>query len=327
MRPQLLKVSSEPGHSFSVRRDRVPYNNSKWHFHAEAELIHISRGHGTQFVGDNIKRFKAGDVVLVGANLPHYWRFDQPPASVGSTTSIVPAASITPTASILSPADPIDVRVTHFSENCWGGTFLDLPENLRLKALFDKARRGLQVEGEAQRKIARLLERLLDSEGMSRMLLLMEIMHVLAESNELQPLASIGFRHSPAAGHDRVDVVYDYSLRHFHRTILLEEIAAVANISPNSFCRFFKSRTRKTYSRFLLELRVGHACKLLIENNLSIKQICFESGFNNFTGFYKYFKLITGKSPLGYQKIHTHGPDTLAAHPAGDASFSSCTNQ
>jgi len=104
------------------------------------------------------------------------------------------------------------------------------------------------------------------------------------------------------AEHVRINLIYDYSIRHFRRPIQLEEIAAVANISPNSFCRFFKSRTRKTYSRFLLELRVGHACKLLIENNLSIKQLCYESGFNNFTSFYKYFKLITGKSPLGYQR-------------------------
>jgi transcriptional regulator GlxA family with amidase domain len=119
----------------------------------------------------------------------------------------------------------------------------------------------------------------------------------------------------PHPDHERVSIIYEYSLRHFHRAIHLEEIAAVANISPNSFCRFFKSRTQKTYSRFLLELRVGHACKLLIENNLNIKQICFESGFNNFTGFYKYFKLITGKSPLGYQKIYTHETDII--HPAG----------
>jgi transcriptional regulator GlxA family with amidase domain len=76
----------------------------------------------------------------------------------------------------------------------------------------------------------------------------------------------------------------------------------VANISPNSFCRYFKSRTRKTYSQFLIEIRVGHACKLLIENKLSIKQLCYESGFNNFTSFHKYFKLITNKSPLTYQK-------------------------
>jgi len=277
MRPQLLKVSREPGHSFSVRRDLVPYINNKWHFHAEVELIHFKQGRGTQFVGDNIKRFKAGDVVLVGANLPHYWRFDDLP--------------------------DIDVHVAHFPENFWGTPFLELPENIGLKALLEKARLGLQVEGDANRKVAGLLEKLLDSEGMPRLILLMEAMHVLAESDQLQPLASIGFKHSLGEAENlRINLIYEYSLRHFRRPIQLEEIAAVANISPNSFCRFFKSRTRKTYSRFLLELRVGHACKLLIENNLSIKQLCYESGFNNFTSFYKYFKLITGKSPVGYQR-------------------------
>ena len=76
MRPQLLKVSKEPRHSFSVRHDLVPYVNNRWHYHAEVELIHFNKGEGTQFIGDSIQRFKAGDVVLVGANLPHYWRFD-----------------------------------------------------------------------------------------------------------------------------------------------------------------------------------------------------------------------------------------------------------
>jgi AraC-like DNA-binding protein len=250
----------------------------------EVELIHFSQGRGTQFVGDSIKRFNAGDVVLVGANLPHYWRFDDPYFDE-------------------KREEPTDVRVAHFSENFWGGCFLDLPENVLLKALLEKARRGLQVEGEARGKIAHLLERLLEAEGMTRVIHLMEALHVLAESDQLQPLASIGFKHSLGEAENlRINLIYEYSLRHFRRPIQLEEIAAVANISPNSFCRFFKSRTRKTYSRFLLELRVGHACKLLIENNLSIKQLCYESGFNNFTSFYKYFKLITGKSPLGYQK-------------------------
>jgi AraC-like DNA-binding protein len=302
MRPQLLKVSKEPNHSFSVRRDLVPYINNKWHFHAEVELIHFKKGRGTQFVGDNMKRFKAGDVVLVGANLPHYWRFDEPDPE---HLSPLPAGEEPSRYATL----PVDVRVAHFSEKFWGGDFLHLPENTLLKALLEKARRGLQVEGEAKDQIAQLLEKLLDSEGMTRVILLMEAMHVLAESPQLQPLASIGFQHSLGeAEHLRINLIYEYSLRHFRRPIQLEEIAAVANISPNSFCRFFKSRTRKTYSRFLLELRVGHACKLLIGNNLSIKQLCYESGFNNFTSFYKYFKLITGKSPLGYQKEFMAGP-------------------
>jgi hypothetical protein len=104
MRPQLLKVSREPGHSFGVRRDLVPYVNNRWHFHTEVELIHFSKGQGTQFVGDNMKRFKAGDVVLVGSNLPHYWRFDERYFEEGAEMQT-------------------DVRVAHFCENFWGENF------------------------------------------------------------------------------------------------------------------------------------------------------------------------------------------------------------
>lgn len=284
MRPQLLKVCKEPGHSFSIRQDIVPYVNTRWHLHPEVELIHFRRGQGTQFVGDSMKSFKAGDVVLIGSNLPHYWRFDD--IYLNGETAV-----------------PIDVRVAHFSENFWGEPFLQLPENVHLKSLFDKAKRGIQVQGEARRKVADLLEELLDAEGMRRVMLLMEALYIISESDQLTSLSSIGFRHNFAeAEYDRVNTIYEYSLKNFKRAIQLEEIASVANISPNSFCRYFKSRTRKTYSRFLIEIRVGHACKLLIENNLSIKQLCYESGFNNFTSFYKYFKVITGKSPLGYQR-------------------------
>ena len=272
MRPQLLKVSREPGHSFSVRRDLVPYINNRWHFHTEVELIHFKKGQGTQFVGDNMRRFRAGDVVLVGSNLPHYWRFDD--AYFEEYTDVT-----------------ADVRVAHFCNNFCGDAFLHLPETVHLKTVLDKAKRGLQVEGEARKKVADLLEKL------------MEALYAIAMSQQTKQLSSIGFQHTfQEAEYERINTIYEYSLKNFRRPILLEEISAVANISPNSFCRFFKSRTRKTYSRFLIEIRVGHACKLLIENNLSIKQLCYESGFNNFTSFYKYFKLITGKSPLGYQR-------------------------
>jgi AraC-like DNA-binding protein len=97
-------------------------------------------------------------------------------------------------------------------------------------------------------------------------------------------------------------VVYDYSFTNFKRKIELDEIAAIAGISPNSFCRYFKARTKKTYSQFIIEIKVGYACKLLIDNKYSVKQICYESGFNNFASFHKYFKQITNKSPLDYKK-------------------------
>src|SRR6476661_4490191 len=155
MRPQLLKVSKGPTHSFSVRQDLFPHVNNRWHYHPEVELIHFKKGEGTQFIGDNIKRFKAGDVVLVGANLPHYWRFDNSYFEEGA-----PVAA--------------DVRVAHFCENFWGSQFLQLPENVHIKSILDKAKRGLQINGKSRQKIAELLDALLHSSDTLRIILLME---------------------------------------------------------------------------------------------------------------------------------------------------------
>lgn len=283
MRPQLLKVSKGPDRSFSVRRDLFPINN-RWHYHSEVELIHIKKGEGTQFIGDSIKRFKPGDVILVGSNLPHYWRFDD--IYYEENTKAV-----------------ADIRVAHFNENFWGEHFLDLPENISLKTVLEKAKRGLQITGKTRQKIAELLEQLQQVEGPQRIILLIDALTWVANARQLVPLSSMGFKPDLVDSEkDRINAIYEYSIKNFKRKIQLEEIAEVANISPNSFCRYFKSRTRKTYSQFLIELRVGHACKLLIENNQCLKRLCYESGFNNFTSFHKYFKMITGKSPLVYQK-------------------------
>ncbi|MEI6950104.1 AraC family transcriptional regulator [Paraflavisolibacter sp. H34] len=284
MRPQLLKVSKGPGCSFSVRRDLVPHINNRWHYHTELELIHFEKGEGTQFIGDHISRFTAGDVVLVGPNLPHYWRFDD---LYFHDTSGAHA----------------DIRVAHFHENFWGEKFLDLPENLPLRTVLEKSKRGILIPGASGEKVARLLEALLKAEGPQRIMLLLEALTTIADCKDLELLSSMGFKQDNAEGvSDRINAIYEYSMKHFRRKIQLEEIAEIANISPHSFCRYFKSKTRKTYSQFLVELRVGHACKLLIENKLSIKQICYESGFHNFTSFHKYFKMTTKKSPLVYQK-------------------------
>lgn len=287
MRPQLLKVSKGPDRSFSVRQDLVPHVNNRWHYHQEVELIHFKKGEGTQFIGDSIRRFKAGDVVLVGANLPHYWRFDELYFERGSKAQA-------------------DVRVAHFNEAFWGASFLNLPENKSLKTILDKAKRGIQVTGKPRQKVAELLEQLLLAEGPQRLILLIEALSAIGASKHLTLLSSIGFQPvNIEVETDRINAIYEYSVKNFKRKIQLEEIAEVANISPNSFCRYFKSRTRKTYSQFLIELRVGHACKLLIENNHCLKRLCYESGFHNFTSFHKYFKMITGKSPLAYQREFT----------------------
>jgi len=287
MKPQLLKVNAGPASSFSVRQDQVPYVNNRWHYHAELELIHFQEGNGTQFVGDNIKPFRSGDVLLIGADIPHYWNFSD--QYFEETSVVLP-----------------DVRVVHFCEDFWGKAFLDLPENQSLKAILERAKRGIQVEGRTRDQVARLLQRMLTAQGTKKLLLLIEALNLIAGSDEVKILSSLGFRQNlKEVQNDRINCIYQYSFANYKRKIHMEEIASVANMSPNSFCRYFKSKTRKTYSNFLIEIRVGIACKLLLENRLSIKQICFESGFQNFASFHKYFKQITNKTPLNYQREYT----------------------
>lgn len=284
MKPQLLKVSNNLVNSFSARRDNVPYINNRWHYHAEVELIYFKKGNGTQFIGDSIKRFSSGDIVLVGAHLPHYWKFDDNYFSEGE-------------------ADHTDVIVIHFCENFWGNHFLSLPENKGLKQTLEKAQRGIQILDKSRKNIAALMEQILVSSGTQRIILLMEALLEIESSAKEKQLSSMGFHNNfEDSENDRINAIYNYSLTHFKRKIQMEEMAAVANISPNSFCRYFKTRTRKTYTQFISEIRVGHACKLLIEDSLNVKQICYESGFHNFASFHKHFKVITGQSPLSYQK-------------------------
>jgi AraC-like DNA-binding protein len=284
MKPQLLKVSKGLVESFSARNDTIPDVNNRWHYHPEVELVYFKKGHGTQFIGDNISPFRAGDIVLVGANLPHYWQFDD--------------------CFFLQPSEiTADVSVVHFCENFWGDLFLNLPENASIKTTLRKSKRGIQISMQSRESIGYLIEKIISADGPRKIILLMEVLMAIYDCKESTPLASIGFRHNFLESEkDRINAIYNYSIANFKKHITLEQLAAVANMSPNSFCKFFKSRSQKTYSQFINEIRIGHACKLLIDNQLNIKEICYESGFYNFSSFHKYFKQIKGQTPLSYQK-------------------------
>jgi AraC-like DNA-binding protein len=283
VKPRLLKVQTAAIHSFNVRLDRVKNLNNRWHYHPELELIHFHRGAGTQFVGDSIKRFEKEDIVLVGSNLPHFWRDDE--TSSPDVGEALPYST-----------------VVHFSEHFWGTKFLDLPENKPIKQVIEKAKRGLFIVGRLRDHVALCLEKLRMASGPERIILLMEILSEISKSTELFELSSVGSSNSfSESENDRINAIYNHTLGNFKQKIPLEEIAGVAGMAPNSFCRYFKSRTGKTYSQFLTEIRIGHACKLLIDKDMSIKQLCFESGFLNFSCFHKRFRAMTGQSPQTYR--------------------------
>lgn len=286
MKPQHLIISTTADQSFSIRKDLAPNVNNRWHYHTEIELACFHKGTGTQFVGDNIERFMPGDIVLVGSNLPHYWRFDAP------------------------FFDNIDMKepyatVVHFYENFLGERFLQLPETKLIRNILDKAKRGILIRGIEAEKVKMQIEKIYQSDGLSKITALLECLIMIAGIPQLTLLSSIGFKADfRESENDRMNNIYNFAITHFKQKIQLEEIAAVADLVPNSFCRYFKTRTGKTFSKFMIDIRVGYACKLILENRLDIKQICFESGFNNFSCFHKNFKEITGKTPKLYQETH-----------------------
>lgn len=273
MKPQLLKIETKIDYSFSVRQDVVPYFYNRWHYHPEYELVYIERGFGTQFIGDSIKPFEEGNVLLVGSNLPHYWRCDDLYFQENSKLTV-------------------KATVAHFRENFWGNTFLELPENALIKEILHKSKRGIQVKGKTCEEVAFILKKMLDAQGPEKIILLLKALTVIGrnmQNNEI--LCSSGFvPFIETKETERLNQIYSYTYANFRRKISLEEVAAQACMSTHSFCRYFKAHTRKTYSQFLQEVRIGYACKLLIENKQTIAEICYNSGFNNLTNFWASLK-------------------------------------
>ncbi|MEO6849921.1 MAG: AraC family transcriptional regulator [Mucilaginibacter sp.] len=284
MKPQLLKVPYSPAQSFSVRKEMAPNINNRWHYHPEIELIRFhNNGFGTQFIGDHISHFEPGDIVLVGCNLPHFWMYDEMNYKEGADTNQY-------------------ATVIHFFENFIGERFIHLPEARHIKNLLEKAKRGLLLKGHIANRIGDLIENIYRSEGIYKILALITCLSEFALCENMITLSSVGFKYNfPESENKRINAIYNYSLNNFNQKIKLSEVAEIAQMTTNSFCRYFKHHTGKTYSNFLTEIRIGYACKLLIANKSSVKQVCYESGFNNFSCFHQYFKKLTGKTPQSYQ--------------------------
>lgn len=281
MNPIFLKVPMQSPASFSVRREMLPNINSWWHYHPEIELIHIEHGEGTLFVGDTMRHFNTGDVVILGSNLPHYWRFESPEKDPNLAYS----------------------TVVHFLENLWSKYFGELPEMQKIKALIENASHGIRVQGSAARPVAELMSKVYKAEGLSRVFSLLETLDALSSCSDFQTLSSTSPKNAASGiGDTRIRSVLDFTLQHLNEKISLKSVADIAGLTENSFCRFFKSSTGKTYFEFLNEARIAQACKLLRESGLSIKEVCFSSGFDNFSCFFSKFKLIMGKTPLQYKK-------------------------
>lgn len=284
MKPHFHKVPIKLETSFSIRNDVMANFGTVWHYHPELELHYVKQGEGVRFIGDNISNFYAGEMILIGENLPHTWRCKEQYFKSDSDLKV-------------------EASVIHFLPNCLGNDLLTLPEAYQIPKLYDRAKRGLVIKGETKRRLADLMEESLNAVNLNRLTILLSILSTLADSDEFETIASAhAFYQSNSIDTDRINRICNYTLTNYREEISLEEISALSNLSVTSFCRYFKQMTKKTYYDFLTEIRVSHACRMLVEDNLTVETICMECGFNNASNFYRHFKKIIGSTPVEYKR-------------------------
>jgi AraC-like DNA-binding protein len=283
MRPRLLDRSNIKGQAFVTKRNRYSHFLKIWHYHPELELVVILESTGTRFVGDNIEKFEAGEVVLIGKNLPHMWLND--PTYFEKDSGVV-----------------ADALCIHFKEDFLGEEFLNLAATEHLLQLFSMANRGirfLDLDFPIVEEIKALNE---VTNEFARLLLLLQLMDKLARHKKILLLTSEVY---PVAKFSKnTDKTQEFIFNNFNKPIQLSEVAAIAKMNPSAFSRYFKRIHRKTFSRYLIELRVGFACKLLMEKKSNISTVCYESGFNNISNFNKQFRSIMNMTPSEYIKRH-----------------------
>ncbi len=259
-----------------------------WHYHVEFELVSIIQSTGTRFIGDCIEKFEAGEVILIGKNLPHMWLND---AKYFNEDCELKAEAI----------------AVHFRRDFLGTDFFKVPEMRHISVLLDRAQRGIKFE-HLDADIRYKINDLITLESYERTSEFIDVLHKLAKHNRYRLLSSIGYVDTLyKTKDDRLDNIYEYIFKNFQNTISARDVSKVANMNPSAFSRFFKRTHRKTFTRYLNEIRIGYACKLLVEEYRNVAQACYDSGFNNISNFNKQFKEITGFSPTEYIKIHGHG--------------------
>lgn len=249
-----------------------------WHYHPEIELIFVCRGSGKRQIGSNISYFSDGDLVLIGSNLPH----------CGMTNE--------------NTNNDYEM-VLQFKPDFLGEPLWETPEMQKIASLLEKSKAGIVFGEKVKKEIGEKITAMHEAVSFRRLICFLEILDELATTQDYRILnAGKYYLQTQVEDNERINIIFNYVKDHFREQITLEEVADLANMKVPSFCRYFKKITNKTFTHFVNEYRITHSLKLLAEQPLSITEVCFESGFNNFSYFNKTFKEYIKKSPSQYRK-------------------------
>jgi len=278
--PSLEIITPSYGSSFSFSKydENANIKSHIWHYHPEIELVYINGGSGKRQIGSHISYYTDGDLILIGSNLPHCGFTNDQTGNKNET-------------------------VIQMNPVFLGNYFFEVTEMKNIESLFNQAKAGIAFTGEAKQFIGRKIETMENQSPFEKLLTLLSVLNDLERSNEYKILNADGFSmEMQTQDNDRINSVFNFVKDHFQEPIALDEVSNLVSMTTPSFCRYFKKITNKTFTTFVNEYRLVHASKLLAEKPIPISEICFESGFNNFSHFNKLFKSYTGKSASQYRQ-------------------------
>ncbi|TCI90399.1 AraC family transcriptional regulator [Tenacibaculum sp. M341] len=268
----------------SVSKNTRPCLDSSWHYHSQYELIYISVSHGIRFVGDSVSRFQPGDLVLVGPYLPHLWLNEAEDYKDQTVNK------------------KVNTIVIKFTEDFIGSDTFKNPEFLKIDKILKESKYGISFGQNISDKLHNELIGLNKLSYTEQAIKLLNILHQLSLTNSKKVLSSTDMRQYTSINSSRIDTVLKYISDNYSKNISLEDISQVACMTTNSFCRFFKKVTNKSFTQFLNEVRIRNASRYLAQNNLSVSEVSYLVGYNSITNFNKQFKQIMGSTPKSYRE-------------------------
>lgn len=273
---QLEKVDFEPGKSFKLFSPRLR-NTFLWHYHPEFELVYVEADAGIRHVGSHISGYTQSDLVFIGSSIPHL-NFDY---------------------RLRSEYHQVVVQLR---EDFLGSAIGVAPEFSVIHQLFKRASSGVAFYGETKAIVAERLKQLNNLSSFKQLMELMEIFHLLANSNEYNLLNDDGISMQFFLKDKvRMGAVYEYIDANYNRKPDVNVVAEKVHLTTPAFCRYFKRQTNMTFTDFVNQYRIDMAKNLLMQDK-NITETCYAVGFESLSYFNKLFNKITGKNPSDFKK-------------------------
>lgn len=283
---KVLQFTIPVPHDKSVMVEKVcqAHHYPYLHRHKEIQITWIQKGEGTLIVGNNMHHYQPGDIFFIGANTPHVFK-SNPEYFVPNCGKNIEALTI---------FFNFDGVLSHM---------FNLPEMKHSAHFIQQHQQGFKLPDHLPYKISEAMLLLKKENGPDQLIAFFNLIKYLtAIKTKLDPLSTYG--NLPEISDNegiRIGNIYNYVIQNYGEDITLEDVAKVAFMTPESFCRYFKKHTGHTFVGFLNEVRINEACKKLINHRFeTINTIAYKCGFKSITNFNRVFKLIIRNSPRGY---------------------------